>query len=155
VAVAGGVFTYLLWSWARPPSPEESKRPTPKEEVVQVAGPRTIKVRSGTPLDGKLQVETIHPAWLTAPVLSVTGMTLASLRPGKGTSQDAWQFATPDLLAAFSDWQKAVKDVQFQETQLKAVRDLNESKIDAQKKVVARMEKLVAAGTDTEKDLAA
>src|SRR5262249_9871191 len=42
-----------------------------------------------------------------------------------------------------------------QEPQLKAVRDLNEARIDAQKKVVARMEKLVAAGTDTEKDLAA
>jgi multidrug efflux pump subunit AcrA (membrane-fusion protein) len=84
----------------------------------------------------------------------VTGTVLASLRPGSEAAQDSWQFATPDLLTAFSDWQKAVKDIQFQETQLKAVRELNESKIDAQKKVVARMEKLVAAGTDTEKDLA-
>src|SRR5262249_49690035 len=91
---------------------------------------------------------------LTAPVLPVTGTTLASLRPGKEAAQDSWQFATPELLVAFSDWQKAVKDIQFQETQLKAVRDLNDAKIDAQKKVVARMEKLVAAGTDTEKDLA-
>jgi multidrug efflux pump subunit AcrA (membrane-fusion protein) len=99
-------------------------------------------------------VATIEAAWLTAPVLPVTGTTLASLRPGKKASQDSWQFATSDLLTAFSDWQKAVKDIQFQETQLKAVRDLTESKIDAQKKVVARMEKLVAAGTDTEKDLA-
>ena len=70
-------------------------------------------------------------------------------------SQDAWQFATPDLLSAFADWQKAVVDTKFQETQLKAIRELNESRIDAQQEVVTRMEKLVAAGTDTQKDLVA
>ena len=98
---------------------------------------------------------TARAAWLTSPILPVTGAALASLRPGKELSQDAWQFATPDLLSAFSDWQKAVMDIQFQETQLKAIRELNESKIDAQQEVVARMEKLVAAGTDTQKDLVA
>src|SRR5262249_43717943 len=122
--------------------------------VIQTVGPGLIRVRPGTPVDKKLQAATVEAAWLTAPILPVTGTTLASLRPGKEGSQDSWQFATPDLLTAFSDWQKAVKDITFQETQLKAVRDLNESKIEAQKKVVARMEKLVAAGTDTEKDLA-
>ena len=85
----------------------------------------------------------------------MTGAVLASLRPGKEVAHDAWQFATPDLLNAFSDWQKAVIDIQYQETQLKAIRDLNESRMAAQKEVVARMEKLVAAGTDTQKDLVA
>jgi len=154
LAVAGGAFAFILWSGMRAPSADDIKRPTPAEEVVQLAGPQTIRVRAGTPLDGKLQILTVDTTWLTAPVLPVTGTTLASLRAGKEAAQDTWQFATPDLLIAFSDWQKAVKDIQFQETQLKAVRDLNESRIDAQKKVVARMEKLVAAGTDTEKDLA-
>ena len=70
-------------------------------------------------------------------------------------AHDAWQFATPELLNAFSDWQKAVVNIQYQETQLKAIRDLNESRVAAQKEVVARMEKLVAAGTDTQKDLVA
>jgi len=91
---------------------------------------------------------------LTSPVLHVTGAALASLRPGKELTRDAWQFATPELLTAFADWQKAVTDIQFQETQLNAIRDLSESRIDSQKKVVARLEKLVAAGTDTQKDLA-
>ena len=154
LAIVGGVFAYLWWSGINTPSPDEDKRPTPKEEVVQLAGPRAIRVRPGTPLDAKLQVAVVETAWLTAPVLPVTGMTLASLRPGKDGTQDAWQFATPDLLATFSDWQKAVSDVQFQETQLKAIRDLNNEKIDAQQKVVDRMRKLVAAGTDTLKDLA-
>jgi multidrug efflux pump subunit AcrA (membrane-fusion protein) len=153
LAVAGSVFAILWWSGTKASS-DDQVRPTPTDEVVQLAGPRSIRVRPGTPLDDKLQIVEVASAWLTAPVLPVTGTTLASLRPGKEAAQDAWQFATPDLLTAFSDWQKAVKDIQFQETQLKAVRDLNESRIDAQKKVVARMEKLVAAGTDTPKDLA-
>jgi hypothetical protein len=155
LAAVAGVFAYLLWSGTRTPSAEEEKRPTRPEEVVQTVGPRLIRVRPGTPVEKKLQVARVEAAWLTAPVLPVTGTTLASLRPGKQAAQDSWQFATSDLLTAFSDWQKAVKDIQFQETQLKAVRDLNHSKVDAQKKVVARKEKLVAAGTNTEEELAA
>jgi hypothetical protein len=154
LAVVGGVFAYLWWSGAKATSPDEDKRPTPPEEVVQVAGPRAIRVRPGTPLDGKLQVAAVEAAWLTAPVLPVTGATLASLRPGKEGAQDAWQFATPDLLQGFSDWNKAVVDVQFQKTQLEAIRELSNYRVEEQKKVVARMERLVAAGTDTPKDLA-
>ncbi len=154
VAAAGGVLAYLYWGDSAGPSAQEEKRPTRPEEVVQVAGPRSIRVRSGTPLDDKLEVATVELKWLTAPVLPVTGTTLASLRPTENGGQDRWQFATPELLTAFSDWQKAVADIQFQEMQVKLIRDLNDKMIEAQKKVVARMQKLVEAGTDTEKDLA-
>src|SRR5262249_51916819 len=154
LGIAAAVIGYLLWSWGKAPFADNHKRPEPAEEIVQVVGPTAIRVRPDTPLESKLQIATVEKSWLTAPVLPVTGMTVVSLRPGKEASQDSWQFATPDLLTAFSDWQKAVKDVQFQESQLRAVRDLNESRIDAQRKVVVRMEKLVAAGTDSRKDLA-
>jgi hypothetical protein len=188
LAVAGGVLAYLIWSGARPPAPKEEERPKPPDEVVRVAGPRSISVRPGTPLDDKLQVATVQARQLSAPVLPVTGTALASLRPGRedalpvfaaagvglaaGPSaagplpavvalvagaveaKDAWQFATPELLTTFADWQKAVTDIQFQENQLRAIRDLNDSRVAAQQKVVDRMEKLVAAGTDTQKDLA-
>jgi cobalt-zinc-cadmium efflux system membrane fusion protein len=182
VVIAGGVLIYLAWPGHSPS--ELGERPTPPDEVVQVVGPRSIRVRPGTPLDSKRHVASVEAVWLTAPVLPVTGTTLASLRAGflpaagagaaglgasplspfllpatllaeKGDVKDAWQFATPELLTTFSDWNKAVTDIQFQETQLKAVRDLNVARIAAQTKVVARLEKLVAAGTDTEKDLAA
>jgi hypothetical protein len=122
--------------------------------VVSSAGPLQIRIKPGTPLDNKLHFAKVERAWISTPLLTVTGMTTASLRPGKDQSHDSWQFATPELLTAFSDWQRAVTDIQFQETQLKAVKDLNEARIDAQTKVVARMEKLVAAGTDSDKDLA-
>ena len=154
-AVAGGVLAYLLYGGNRASSPDEEKRPSRPEEIVQIVGPRSIRIRPGTAMDSELHVATVRAAWLTSPLLPVTGAALASLRPGKDLSQDAWQFATPELLSAFSDWQKAVVDTKFQETQLKAIRELNESKIGAQREVVARMEKLVAAGTDTQKDLVA
>jgi hypothetical protein len=151
----GGVFVYLLWSSTKTPSADADKRPSRPEEVVQVTGPRTLRVRSGTPLDAKLQIVTVEEASLTAPVLPVTGTTLASLRTANGAAQDAWQFATSDLLSAFTDWQKAIVDVEFQKTQLQAVRQLAEYRVEAQKEVVERMEKLVTAGTERIKDLVA
>jgi multidrug efflux pump subunit AcrA (membrane-fusion protein) len=182
VGVCAAVLAYLLWPTHN--ASDKLERPKPPEEVVQVIGNRSIRVRPGTELDPKLHVVPVEVAWLTAPELPVTGNTLVSLRPGlipaaaagaaglgtvplgsllvpatlfleKRDVKDAWQFATPELLTNFSDWNKAVTDVQYQETQAKAIRDLNQSRVDAQKKVVARLEKLVAAGTDTEKDLAA
>jgi hypothetical protein len=155
LAVVVGIMFYLLRAGKNASSPDEEKRPSRPEEVIQIISPRSIRVRPGTPLDDKLRVATVNAVWLTSPVLPVTGAALASLRPGNAVAQDAWQFATPDLLNAFSDWQKAVADIQYQQTQLTAIKDLNASRIDAQREVVARMEKLVAAGTDTVKDLVA
>jgi hypothetical protein len=188
LAVAGGVLVYLLFSGSKGPSRDEEKRPSPPEDVVQIAGPQTIKVRSGTPLDAKLTVASVETASLTAPVLPVTGMSMASLRPAKGSlpaaaagtagiaigpsatdrltapatfslergdAKDLWQFASPDLLSAFTDWEKAVVDVQFQKKQLDAVRELSDYRVEAQKEVVQRMEKLMAAGTERLKDVIA
>jgi hypothetical protein len=155
LAVVVGVFAYLWWSGSKTPSPNDDKRPTPTDEVVQVVDSRTIRVRAGTPLDGKLQIAAVEAAWLTAPVLPVTGMSLASLRPGNAAAQDTWQFATPDLLQAFSDWNKAVVDVQFQKDQLTAIRELSDYRVEAQKEVVQRMEALMKAGTERLKDVIA
>jgi multidrug efflux pump subunit AcrA (membrane-fusion protein) len=71
------------------------------------------------------------------------------------TGSDYWQFNAPEVLTAFTDWQKAKADIAFTRTQLVAVRELAEARLDTQQKVVERLVRLVAAGTDTEKDLAA
>jgi hypothetical protein len=155
LALVFGVFAYLQWSGSRTSSSEDEKRPTRPEETVELVGPQSIRVRPETPLHAKLQVAQVEAATLTAPVLPVTGMTLATLRPGKEAAQDTWQFASPDLLTAFTDWQKAVVDVQFQKTQLQSVRQLADYRVEAQKEVVDRMVKLKAAGTETEKSLIA
>jgi hypothetical protein len=136
------------------PKAEDEKRPSRPEETVQVVGPGLIRIRPGTPLDDKLdQNARVRAAWLTQPILPVTGTCLASLRPGQEVSQDAWQFATSDLLSAFSDWQKAGIDVKFQEAQLKRVRELAEFRVTAQKKVVDQMASLVTIGSERQKDL--
>ena len=155
LAIAGGILAYLMFGNRKASSPDDEQRPSRPEEIVQIVGPRLIHVQSDTPMEKELHPATATTAWPTSPILPVTGAALASLRPGKDQSQDAWQFATPDLLSAFSDWQKAVVDTKFQTAQLKAIRELNESKINAQQEVVDRMKKLVAAGTDTQKDLVA
>jgi hypothetical protein len=182
LALVGGAFVYLLWSGAHVPSPGEDARPKPPDEVVQEAGPLTIHIRPGTPLDKKLQVATVQAAWLRAPVLPVTGTCQASLRTepqlpagavglaispfgpspfaaaghiATGGGNDAWQFATPDLLNAFADWQKAVVDVQFQKNQLTTIRETAVFRVESQKEVVERMANLVKAGTHTLKDLVA
>jgi hypothetical protein len=154
-------------------------RPAPSTEfesaasAVRVVGPGVVRVEPDTPLGRSLQVVTVRQTRVTAPVLTVTGTVVASLRPGNttkappgllavagvpapvGRGSDYWQFNSPEVLTAFTDWQKSKADVAFAGTQLVAIRQLADARLDAQHKLVERFVKLVAAGTDTEKDLAA
>jgi cobalt-zinc-cadmium efflux system membrane fusion protein len=176
-AVAGGVFFYLLLAGGKADHAEE-KRPTPPEpivtEVIWPKEPPALRIKADTPVFAKLVFDKVRRSRdLTEPVLPVTGAVLASLRPGtedakdkkkdkdvrdendKDKAKDAWQFATSDLLQAFADWQKAGADVQFQKTQRDAIKELADYRVEAQKEVVVRMEKLVEAGTERLKDLVA
>jgi hypothetical protein len=155
VVIVSAVLAYLLWNPdAGSPLPT-AKSASDHTGDVRVAGPRCICLRPGCPLCRKLQVATVQSTQITAPVLTVTGVVAASLRPGNGKGNDYWQFNSPELLTAFTDWQKATADIAFAETQLTAIKQLADTRVDAQQKVVNRMKKLVEAGTDTEKDLAA
>ncbi len=157
VAVALGVLGFLIWSGSHPGGENEDKRPRPPEPTVEVIGTKLLKVKPGTPLDDKLDKDARVKAVedLPAPIIPVTGTVLASLTPGKDEAQDKWQFASPDLTSAFTDWNKAVIDVQFQKNQLDLIRALADYRVEAQKEVVSRMEKLVKVGTHTEKDMVA
>ena len=75
----------------------------------------------------------------------------APLPKGEGR----WDFNTPELASAYADWLKARADVPFNEKQLVNIRKLSEETLKAKKEVRDRLEKLVKAGTDPEKDLAA
>ena len=155
LVIVSGVLAYLLWT-------PDAGSPLPTGESasdhggdVRVTGPRCICLRPDCPLCRKLKVTTVQAARITAPVATVTGTVVASLRPGNGKGNDYWQFNSPELLTAFTDWQKATADIAFAETQLAQIKQLADTKVDAQQKLVNRMKKLVEAGTDTEKDLAA
>ncbi len=153
--LTGGVLVYLLWTPQADGPSAEDQRPATPQEVVRLAGPKCICIEPGCPLAQKLQVATIQPAKITTPVLNVTGMVAACLRPGNGKGADYWQFNSSELLTAFTDWQKATADIAFAETQLAQIRQLAETRCSAQQKLVERMKKLVEAGTDAPKDLAA
>jgi membrane fusion protein, heavy metal efflux system len=153
--VALGVFLYLMLAGGKADD-ADAKRPTPPEEVVQIVGPRTLFIKSGTPLDAKLDKDAkVRLATLTTPLLPVTGTALASLRPGDGNTKDAWQFASADLLQAFADWERAVTDVQFQKKQLTLITEMNDKRVERQKLVVERKKELVKIGTETLENLAA
>jgi membrane fusion protein, heavy metal efflux system len=155
LVIVSGVLAYLLWTPDRGSALPSGESESDRGGDVRVTGPRCICLRPDCPLCRKLQVTTVQAAQISAPVATVTGIVAASLRPGNGKGNDYWQFNSPELLTAFTDWEKATADIAFTATQLTAIRQLADTKIDAQQKVVERMKKLVAAGTDTEKDLAA
>jgi multidrug efflux pump subunit AcrA (membrane-fusion protein) len=145
---------YLLLTPATPPATEGATAVRPPDTVA-VIGPGLIRVQPGGPLDKKVKVVAARKQTITDPVLTVTGRVAASLRPGNGKGNDFWQFDSPEVLTAFTDWQKAQADIAFAETQLVSSKQLADARLTAQKQVVARLEKLVTAGTDTPKDLAA
>jgi hypothetical protein len=147
-AVAGGVFAFIVLRDHG--GDDDTKRPSPPEEVVTLAGPRTLAIKSGTPLDDKLDKKAqVREEILSTPIVRVTGSAYVSLKPGKDKSTDTWQFASPELLTAFSDWRRAVADVDFQKAQLKLVVELNNKRVKRQEEVVARKEKLNKIGTET------
>ncbi|MCS6976028.1 MAG: efflux RND transporter periplasmic adaptor subunit [Gemmatales bacterium] len=143
----------LLDPLAGPIPPVE--RVAPPSEIVTIVGPGLIHVRPGSPFDQKIQVTKVRQERLTEPILTITGRVVASLRPGLSREDDYWQFDSVDTLTAFNDWKKAQADISFLETQLEQAKQLASARVAAQQALVKRLEKLVEAGTDTLKDLAA
>ncbi|MCL2119118.1 MAG: efflux RND transporter periplasmic adaptor subunit [Planctomycetaceae bacterium] len=127
---------------------------TDRDAAVRVVAPKRIAISPDSPLAKKLQIATVASSEITSPLLTVTGVVAASLHPDNGKGSDYWQFHSPDLLTAYTDWQKAVTDLAFLEEQLVDTKQLAESQVDAAQKLVERMQRLVTIGTDTEKDLA-
>lgn len=166
-----GALVYLIVHPGSQPEPAE-ERPAPAEEPVRVVGPGLIGVNPASPLVGKLTVAEVRLTKVTAPVLTVTGTVVASLRPGNGKaggaalaavagmaaaarrSSDFWQFNSPEVLTTFTDWQKAKADIVFARMQLVRIREAATARTAAQRELVATMAKLEAAGTETKKQLA-
>jgi hypothetical protein len=153
--MVAGVLAYLLWTAERNSSDLPAAGIYDHSQDVRLDGRNRICIRDDCPLHHKLQISTIQPTQITTPILTVTGTVVGSLRPGNGKGNDYWQFNSPELLTTYTDWQKSTADIAFLETQLAQIKQLAETRTTAQQKLVERMTKLVDAGTDTEKDLAA
>jgi hypothetical protein len=155
LALTGGVLTYLLWTPQHAHHPTTADQHSAAGEAVRLAGPHRIHVDPECPLCRRLRMTTVEQSQITSPVLTVTGTVAASLRPAGGQENDHWQFNSPELLTAFTDWQKATADIAFAETQLAQIKQLADTRLVAQQKLAQRLQKLVEAGTDPQKDLAA
>jgi hypothetical protein len=147
---------FLLWSPSRGSRPVAADAETPPHaESVQFVGPGLVRILPDSPLGKKLEVAQVSSVKMSTPLLTVTGSVVARLRPGTGPAEDRWQFSSPELLSAYTDWRKSNADVDFTESQLAKTRKLASTRVTRQTEVVDRLRKLVAAGTDAPKDLAA
>jgi hypothetical protein len=163
-----GVLAYLVLT---PPSRSDpaGDRPASSVEPVTSAGPGLLRVAPASPLSGKLQIVTLQPVRLSDPVLTVTGTVVASLHLGADREaaalpalmaasggpvaatwgSDYWQFNAPEVLTAFTDWQRAKADIAFAQRQLVEVRELAAARLVAQQEVVDRAEKDFKVGNGT------
>ncbi len=155
-ALALGLVLLLLWSpWQGPTAAIPKAEPAQNATIVQLVGPHLIAVQAGSLLEKKLAIVPASREQIATPVLTVTGYVVARMRAGSEPAEDRWQFSSPELLTTYADWQKARTEVDFAEKQLRKTRELTAAQLTAQTKVVERLRKLVAAGTEAIKDLAA
>jgi cobalt-zinc-cadmium efflux system membrane fusion protein len=154
LALTTGALVFLLWSPHKGPAlPNPGDESSRQVDAVRSLGSGVIQITPDTPLSKKLEVAAVTAEQLSAPILTVTGSVVAELRPGSAPAEDRWQFSTPELLNAYTDWRKSNADVELAEKQLTEIRELTTDRIATQKKLVERLRKLVNAGTDAPKDL--
>jgi membrane fusion protein, heavy metal efflux system len=89
----------------------------------------------------------------TGSIAHLVGGQAFAVRGLANNEGDDWQFNLPEVLTAFTDWQKSIADITFAESQLVSIRDLANDRVDAQQKLVEQMRKLVAGGTESQKNL--
>ncbi len=169
LAVTLAALAYLLTAPpGRPEPPPEAETSTAARSV----GPGLVRIDPNTPLGRKLQMVEIRPIRESSPIVTVTGTVVASLRPGAGRGMeitpallavagglpagigsDYWQFNAPEVLTAFTDWQKAIADIAFAKGQRIKIREAAIARTDAQQELVDTIANLLAAGTETRKQL--
>lgn len=150
--LVAGIGAVAVWSWQ---GQDVADKPGPKNEAVSLAGPGLIAVQPGIPLEKKLELTTVKQERINSPLLSVTGAVMARLRLGSGSVEDRWQFSSVELSGIYADWQKAGTEMEFAAKQLTKTRELTAAQLNSQTKVVDRLRKLVATGTEAARDLSA
>ena len=145
------VAAWGVAAFACSPAPEARAR---NEEAVRVTGPAALAVSPDSAFGKKLEVVALRAEKVTIPIFTVTGSVSAALRRGEGEHEDRWQFATPELQSAWADWRRTGGELAFAERQLTATRELADSRVRAETIAVERLRKLVAIGSDSQKDLA-
>jgi membrane fusion protein, heavy metal efflux system len=141
----------VLWLLPHPHLTESGA--DPREGSVIITEHRTIKIRAGTPFSTRLKVVEALAKQTDQAMLEVTGTVLAAVPPGPGAAH-GWQFASPDLVATYSEWLQSEADVAFGRRQATTARDLAQTRVRTQSEVVDRLSRLVEVGSDSARDLA-
>lgn len=150
----GAVVTFLAWLLFRPTGHQEAAiAPAKKAAEVSVSPNGSILVMPETPLGKRLRLWPVASTETTDPIMKVTGLVIASRRPGKESKPDYWQFYTEDLLITYSDWERARADSEYYRSLVEKVRSLDNATEEGLRAAIQRMEKLVQTGTETAKDL--
>jgi hypothetical protein len=147
------VLVYLLTTPLSRSGDENIPKAPP--EAVRPYAPMLLRVEAGSKLENRVQIVSVQSARIKSPVMYVTGVVVASLRPGSDQGPEYWQFNAPEILSAYTDYEKAIADITFNEKQVELVKHLNKTRVEAQEKLVARLERLEKGGTGTLKELAA
>jgi hypothetical protein len=140
--------------------PEGHPTPGPRDlsaasEVARLVGPRLVAIAPGSALERKLDLRSVKLERVSSPLLTVTGSIAARLATGTASPEDRWQFASADVSATYADWRRAQNDVEYAQKQLAKTRDLAAAQIARFQGIQDRLRRLVDAGTDAPKDLAA
>jgi len=152
MGVGIGVLFYLIF-WSEGTHDAPHHQPTGTAIAVTAVANQLIEIVPESKLSAKLAEEIVSITETSTPLLRVTGSVVASLRPIGEENSDQWQFNDPELLSTFFDWGIASLDIEFFEQQIELIEELSQTQIDAQRRVVERMERLVGAGTDTMAEL--
>lgn len=126
----------------------------PEKTMVALAGPYLIAVQPGSLLEKKFQFSEVRRETLTTPLLTVTGAVVARLRAGPGDRDDRWQFSSVELSGIYADWERTRTEIRFATKQLAKTRELTAAQFNSQSRLVERLRKLVATGTEAARDLA-
>ena len=146
------VVVMLLW----PPAPRQASAKAQNEkppDAAQLDSSGHIVVPPASSLVQKLSIAAIEPEQVSFPVLHVSGSIVARVVGGKSRLEDRWQFASDEVSTTYSDWMKSQAEIENAEKQLKTIQGLAESNIQRYEKLVNRLRKLVANGTEAPKDL--
>lgn len=151
-AVIGSVLFYLIKMPADTVPQKILRSEGDETKDVRILQNGDIQLGIQSSLFKRLKIVNAAKKKSTDPLFEVTGIVAASYRANG--DEYRWQFQNVSLLTLFTEWQKAVSDVTFNEKQLASTKELAETKIRSLKSGIDRKRKLVKIGTDTEQDLA-
>src|SRR6185436_4482078 len=124
----------------------------PPRENAKLDSSGNIVISKDSSLQQKLSSTQIKPEMVSFPVLRVSGSIVARVVAGKARVEDRWQFAGEDVSTTYSDWIKSQTEIENAEKQLTTIQGLADSNIKRYEKLVDRLRKLVANGTEAPKN---